>query len=154
MSRRAHALIVSVLLSLALVACNRSEELGHLPDAAVGDDAHVDSACQGICFAPLGASCTTAAECMSGFCVGGVCCNTACTGSSMTCAAPGSVGTCTAAAATSTPQANGAACKQASDCASGFCVGSVCCNTACDGSCMTCGATGAVGTCTPTASCP
>ncbi|HLK89682.1 MAG TPA: hypothetical protein VKZ18_07305 [Polyangia bacterium] len=148
MTRRAQTLIVSIVVSAstALPACNRSEELGHLPDAAVGDDAGVDGACQGLCLTPpLGTPCTSPAGCGSGFCVDGVCCNTACTGSGMTCNAAGSVGTCTAAAA----QANGATCNQASECASGFCVDGVCCDTACTDSTMTCFSVGSIGTCTP-----
>jgi len=47
---------------------------------------------------------------------------------------------------------NGTACNSPSDCRSGFCASGVCCNTACAGSCNTCAATGAVGTCTPRAS--
>ena len=72
--------IVSVLVSLALVACHRSEELGHLPgdDAAAPktDDASVDGL-------PRGVLCTSSAQCVTGFCENGVCCNAACTGSSV-----------------------------------------------------------------------
>ena len=42
----------------------------------------------------LGQPCTDAAKCGSGICVDGVCCNTACAGACLTCAASGSVGTC------------------------------------------------------------
>ena len=45
---------------------------------------------------PNGAHCTSGANCMSGVCAVGVCCNTKCDGACMTCAAPGTVGTCTA----------------------------------------------------------
>ena len=44
--------------------------------------------------------------------------------------------------------ANGAACSSGSGCASGFCPGGVCCNTACTGACVTCSAAGSTGTCT------
>ncbi len=39
------------------------------------------------------------------------------------------------------------ACSNGSECASGFCVASVCCNTACEGSCQSCKVTGREGTC-------
>jgi hypothetical protein len=42
-------------------------------------------------------ACITTAECGSGFCVDGVCCNSACGGTCQTCAQSGSVGTCIAA---------------------------------------------------------
>ena len=50
--------------------------------------------------------------------------------------------------------ANGAVCKTAADCASGFCVGAngdvrgVCCNIPCSGSCVSCNQTGSNGHCT------
>jgi hypothetical protein len=40
-------------------------------------------------------SCTTNAQCASGFCVGGVCCNTSCIGSCVACNLPATRGTCT-----------------------------------------------------------
>lgn len=43
---------------------------------------------------PNGDSCTNSAECQSGFCVDGVCCNTACNGPSEQCNVPGQRGTC------------------------------------------------------------
>jgi len=42
----------------------------------------------------LGESCGGAAECMSGFCAGGVCCDSACTGTCQACNRPGALGTC------------------------------------------------------------
>ncbi len=52
------------------------------------------------------------------------------------------------------PLANGQPCLNAGDCASGFCVDDVCCDTLCDGACMACSAstgssTGPPGTCSP-----
>jgi len=53
-------------------------------------------------------------------------------------------------------RANGTACTEVGECASGFCVDSVCCNAACTGTCESCSATlkvsGASGTCGPTKS--
>src|SRR5262249_36193554 len=42
------------------------------------------------------ATCTMASQCPTGFCVDGVCCNSACNGTCESCAVPGSLGTCTA----------------------------------------------------------
>jgi hypothetical protein len=42
-----------------------------------------------------------------------------------------------------------AVCAQNVDCASGFCAAGVCCNTACDGSCVSCNQPGRVGICSP-----
>lgn len=44
--------------------------------------------------APNGVSCTDPAECASGYCVDGVCCNEPCDAPSQACNLPGSVGTC------------------------------------------------------------
>src|ERR1022692_2927165 len=41
----------------------------------------------------------------------------------------------------------GEPCTDGATCASGFCADGVCCQTACDGACLTCAATGTVGTC-------
>ncbi|HXJ23079.1 MAG TPA: cellulose binding domain-containing protein [Polyangia bacterium] len=43
---------------------------------------------------PPGAACTAAASCVSGFCAQGVCCDTACTGTCLSCALSGTTGTC------------------------------------------------------------
>ena len=43
----------------------------------------------------LGNPCTCHDQCGSGFCVDGVCCNTACTGTCMACNVPGQIGSCT-----------------------------------------------------------
>jgi hypothetical protein len=71
----------------------------NLTDAAIRWAAHLA--------APLGGACTTASGCASGFCVGGVCCNSACTGACLSCNAPGSAGTCS-------PLPAGTACGAAS----------------------------------------
>ena len=44
--------------------------------------------------------------------------------------------------------ADGAFCTAGKECISGSCVDSVCCNTACDGTCTACNLTGSVGYCT------
>jgi hypothetical protein len=48
---------------------------------------------------PVGQLCGQGAECMSGQCQQGVCCATACAGTCMSCALPGSTGMCVAVAA-------------------------------------------------------
>src|SRR6185436_3788350 len=44
---------------------------------------------------PLGAACADPADCTSGFCAQGVCCNAACTASCQACNLMASLGTCT-----------------------------------------------------------
>jgi hypothetical protein len=48
-------------------------------------------------------------------------------------------------------RATGAACGVATQCATGSCVDGVCCNSACDGTCVACNLPGSAGTCTPVA---
>jgi hypothetical protein len=52
---------------------------------------------------PNGAACQLGAECGSGNCVEGVCCNTTCSGTCLSCAITGSVGTCSPIAAGQAP---------------------------------------------------
>jgi MYXO-CTERM domain-containing protein len=112
----------------------------------------------------------TAAKCLSGHCVDGMCCESAsCSGPCKSCAVPGSEGTCVLATAglevagsCSEGQAcdatggckskNGQACTASAPCASGFCVDGVCCDTACTGKCMACNVPGRVGQCSPSLS--
>jgi hypothetical protein len=74
--------------------------------ASVGDagaDVPVSGEAGGTCRMgankPLGAACGCSGECSLGFCVDGVCCNTACSGGCVTCNDPGNMGECTAVAA-------------------------------------------------------
>lgn len=48
---------------------------------------------------PQGGACSDAAQCFTGFCVDGVCCNTACSEPFATCDAAGQVGICTSTVA-------------------------------------------------------
>jgi hypothetical protein len=114
-----------------------------------------------------GCTASTAASCASGFCVEGVCCDVAaCTGACMSCSVPGSEGTCTKARAGAEVSgscgdglacdgagacmaANGRTCANSVECASGFCVDRVCCETACTGTCVACNLVGHSGTCRP-----
>ena len=51
----------------------------------------------------LGQPCSCSSDCGSGFCVDGVCCNSACTGTCMSCSLPGSEGTCDVVPAGASP---------------------------------------------------
>ncbi|HRI67976.1 MAG TPA: SUMF1/EgtB/PvdO family nonheme iron enzyme [Polyangium sp.] len=122
--------------------------------------------------------CTSATQCFSGYCADGVCCGNICNQTCYACSAAkkgqGTDGACGPIANTKdpdnecnpgecngsgacnqlqTPQANGASCTLATQCASGNCVDGVCCDTACTGTCNACSAAkkgqGANGTCGP-----
>jgi len=112
-----------------------------------------------------GCAAATASSCASGFCVEGVCCGVAaCSGACQSCSVAGHEGTCVRAApGTEVPGScaggqacdgngnckakNGLACGSASACASGFCVDGVCCENACDGTCVSCNQAGRAGKC-------
>jgi uncharacterized membrane protein YgcG len=112
-----------------------------------------------------GCTAATASTCASGFCVEGVCCAVAsCSGACQSCAVAGHEGTCLqAAAGTEVPGSctdgqacdgsgsckskNGVACSSATACASGFCVDGVCCESACDGKCVSCNQAARAGKC-------
>jgi hypothetical protein len=59
---------------------------------------------------PPGSPCSAGTACQSGFCAQGVCCNTACTGTCLSCAVTGTPGTCT-------PVPNGQAPNPTTQCA-------------------------------------
>ena len=100
----------------------------------------------GICKKAVGATCATSTECLSGNCVDGVCCNTACTGICLACNVMASVGSCVALpmdnddtfpanTCTGTMSCNGAmlcklkpgqACMMDSECTSNTCSGGFC----------------------------
>ena len=112
-----------------------------------------------------GCTAATASTCASGFCVEGVCCAVAsCSGACQSCAVAGHEGTCLqAAAGTEVPGScadgqacdgsgsckskNGVVCSSATACASGFCVDGVCCESACDGRCVSCNQAARAGKC-------
>jgi hypothetical protein len=99
-----------------------------------------------------GSPCPSGAfSCASGFCVDGFCCDTACDGVCQTCAdTPGictpvvqdamdpdtCVNVCDGAGACKSIR--GSSCMAGEECASGFCSGGICCETACTGGCETC----------------
>ena len=113
----------------------------------------------GACINGLGAACGGSNECLSGHCVDGVCCNSACDGvceacgnglcspvtnaaDPDTCAAPKE---CDASAACKKP--NGMVCAAAADCKTNFCVDGICCDTSCTGACKACDIAPDIGTC-------
>jgi MYXO-CTERM domain-containing protein len=118
---------------------------------------------------PPGTSCNDGSTCASGYCVDGVCCDTACDGSCEACNLEATPGLCSAIKAGTDPEAecgvgflcsgkrsctidvrpNGEDCGDDTVCASGHCADGVCCDAACDRSCETCRAPGSVGSCTP-----
>lgn len=118
----------------------------------------------GACKKINGAVCVASADCLSSFCVDGVCCNAACGASCKSCNVPGSVGTCAnvVKANEDAPGCTGAnscdgsgtckkddgqTCLTAGDCVSSFCVDGVCCNAACSATCKSCNVPGSVGAC-------
>lgn len=118
----------------------------------------------GECKKAEGAACAAAGDCLSGFCVDGVCCNMACGSLCKSCNVAGSVGTCVnvpkaiedAPGCTgvnscdgngSCKKDDGQSCVFAAECANGVCADGVCCNAACSGSCKSCNVMGSVGIC-------
>lgn len=116
----------------------------------------------------LGASCTNAGECQSGFCADGICCSEGCTGTCKVCAGLGVCGN--VANNTQDPNAstpctgayrcdgagvckglNSVPCTMDAQCFSGYCTDGFCCNTRCsDSLCRSCASTlnaAADGTC-------
>lgn len=151
-------------------ACNNAGSVGTCSNIAAGADPANECAgaavCNGAgaCKALNGSACSLNSECLSGFCVDGVCCNAACTSPCQKCNLAGSVGFCSNIPAGQDPDNecagsaacngagtctlnNGSACSSGAQCASGFCVDGVCCNSSCTGLCKACNVAGSVGTC-------
>ncbi len=133
-------------------------------DAGTCDDSHgcVQTPCvctgSGTC-AATGGSCITGAQCASGFCSDGVCCDTECSGLCQSCRASetgGVTGQCANVSPGTDPASEcepgscdgqgacqrqrGASCSTGSQCITGFCIDGVCCNEACIGACNSCNA--------------
>jgi hypothetical protein len=134
------------------------------PDSCTGTKACGES---GTCVPQRanGAGCPADVLCTSGMCVDGVCCSSPCTGTCMSCAVAGFLGTCTPVKNADDNTCTGAntcdatgACKLKngqlcsagpSSCTSGICADGVCCNNACTGGgCDSCNRSGSIGTCT------
>ena len=123
---------------------------------------------KGSCKKNKGQTCTSSSECLSGYCVDGYCCDTACTGACKACNLSGTPGKCgnlptlavdknATVPCTGTQACDGNGnckaavgqiCSDNADCANATCKDQVCCQTKCDGNCMSCNLTGALGTCT------
>lgn len=91
---------------------------------------------------PAGEACLEARQCASGFCVDGLCCNSACNAYE-TCALSGLRGTCVA-------RPLGSPCRADTQCSTGHCAPEgVCCNVECGAPCQTCTAPDLEGQCEP-----
>ena len=120
----------------------------------------------GACKSILGAACGVAANCLSNFCVDGVCCNNACNVACRSCNIGGSVGACSnltggvddtfpanvcvgvnSCAAGTCKKDNGQTCTMGAECVSGNCLDGRCCGTASCPICQSCGVTGMEGAC-------
>src|SRR5438552_1437 len=119
MSFRARALPFSALLLVLAFGCRTTstavEPASDDVDAAAGVDAlqMPSMTCTPGAGHRPGAACGCKAECASGFCVDGVCCDKACDGACQTCTLPGKAGTCAPAAAGATPRMADACPKEA-----------------------------------------
>jgi hypothetical protein len=150
---------------------------GCLSQCTSNTDCKAGSSCSGtgLCLRDNGQNCNQGTSCLSGLCVDGKCCNTACSGACDACNLGGSVGTCTkrstgsqgsptcypfvcngsasCPAACSSPAdcvagstcvnsqcllPNGDSCGTGGECQSTLCVDQTCCNNMCGGTCMTC----------------
>lgn len=82
----------------------------------------------------LGSECKSLGECLSQYCVDGVCCDSPCQRACETCNLPGYVGQCVPDTREHTCQQFpiGASCVADADCEAAFCVDGVCCNSLCN----------------------
>jgi hypothetical protein len=134
-------------------------------------DASGTKVCDGLgnCKVALGRACMAGTDCLSTFCLDGVCCSTAACNPCQACNVTTSPGTC-ANIPVGLPDNNppntcdmggtqscdgsgncrnvgGLACMTGKECVSGFCVDGVCCDSASCSSCQSCNVTGNVGSC-------
>jgi len=106
---------------------------------------------------PLGAACEARVDCTTRFCTDEVCCESACDLDGQICSVPGFEGQCLEAQPTATPsptptsspvpKTNGTSCIGGGECASSFCVESICCDRRCESENDFCALAGSVGTC-------
>lgn len=116
--------------------------------------------------ADAGNPCQNAGQCSSGFCVDGLCCNSACDGFCERCNDAGSPGLCIATQSGQDPdnecpggdacngqgtcaKQQGATCALDLDCLSGVCEDATCCDLTCSGACNRCDLAGNMGVCSP-----
>ena len=107
---------------------------------------------------PSATSCKNGGQCDSGFCVDGLCCDTACDQVCEACTAAlkgsGSDGVCGTVPADQAVDddcvvSQGAPCTADGECETGLCVDAVCCDASCTGQCEACDVAGSVGVCVP-----
>jgi alpha-tubulin suppressor-like RCC1 family protein len=151
---------------------------GPIANGSDPDNECVNGACDGAstCRLDNAQICSGDPQCLSGFCVDGYCCNNSCNGTCVACSkakkGTGQNGTCGNIVKGTDPDAecggltcsgvgdclslNGETCSTSAECASNYCRDGVCCNTACNGTCLACSAAkkgqGIDGTCEPIAS--
>jgi hypothetical protein len=122
----------------------------------------------GNCEKVNGTACGAGSECLTGYCVDGVCCGTSSCPTCQSCGLATSLGTCANIpyGTTDTNPANacvapyacdgtgncekvtGSGCSVGSDCLTGYCVDGYCCSASACGVCQSCGLSGTQGTCT------
>jgi MYXO-CTERM domain-containing protein len=142
--------------SVAKTITLASGTCGSIPAGSDPDDECVGGACNGagVCVLGGGQACTLPTECLSGNCVDGFCCDTACGGTCEACDIGGIEGSCAPIAAAQDPDSEcvdgacngslacasdaGIACTNPTDCLSTHCVDGVCCDAACSGNCEAC----------------
>jgi hypothetical protein len=143
-------------------SCAMPESPGYCSPISGTSDPKCPSSCSnGVCQGGQGAPCSSASQCTvgtaAGQCVDGHCCTSASCGECQTCAQTGECVAVTngddpdscASTCNSSGQcvkaANGESCVGNTDCTSGFCVDTICCDSACTGECASCG----TGSCKP-----
>jgi len=156
-------------VSCALYACNAAGDACLSTCGGAGDciaGTYCDNATN-LCtpLAAIGAPCANQGQCAMGtFCVDGYCCNTTCADTCQRCNVQNNEGVCSAVPNGQDPDGecpgqdacngqggcakpNGSACAGPTDCLSGNCEDSVCCNVACAGACKACNLPNKVGVC-------
>ena len=152
-------------------ACNADGTPFHPPEpisTVCGDG--INETCDGAgnCQKFNGKPCSATIDCLSGYCVDGVCCESACDGTCSACnVSPLTAGTCTMVLLGQEDsngtipcsgvfscdgngvckKDNGQPCASVMDCVNGFCVDGYCCDNGCTGTCKGCNVPGALGIC-------
>jgi hypothetical protein len=150
------ASVLHGLVFAAVTAGCQSRPLDHGGQGTLNGDAAVESGGAGETDggtdrgrrSPLGQACGSSEDCSSGFCVDGVCCNSACGGACKSCNGAGTVGICVSVTAGGAPRTAGGCLTQSpSTCGpDGTCDGTggcrlwpvftVCMPTHCDGNAL------------------
>jgi len=149
-------------------ACDQEPSPGSclaVRERADADTCDGGRACDGLgaCKLELAGECESDAECISGYCTDGLCCDTSCTAACRACNLPGSEGSCAEVKGAEDPPVCasfagcdawgecrwvfGMPCASAEECLSGHCADGVCCDEACDQPCRSCISPNTVGYC-------